>query len=136
MTVNSDFGQPKVRLLSSLLTSFSSTRAVALLALRRSRISCSQVRLLNWPHLFSLASLCLEVTYLVSVGIGRFTIADEAAVRHEDLGVNFFLDQASLGRSRAECCTEFLIELNPEVQGDWFPKSQAWSSAPRYHHSH
>lgn len=35
----------------------------------------------------------------------------------EDLGVNFFLEEASLGKSRgAECC-KFLQELNPEVQG-------------------
>jgi NEDD8-activating enzyme E1 regulatory subunit len=43
-------------------------------------------------------------------------------VRESDLGVNFFLDESCLGRSRAECCTELLLELNPEVEGDWYPK--------------
>ncbi|KAF7542774.1 hypothetical protein G7Z17_g11283 [Cylindrodendrum hubeiense] len=60
---------------------------------------------------------------LVLPGIGKFTIADQATVRHEDLGVNFFLDESSLGELRAKACTNFLIELNPEVQGDWHPKS-------------
>lgn len=55
-------------------------------------------------------------------GIGKFTIADDAIVSDSDLGVNFFLDENSRGRPRAECCTELLVELNPEVQGDWWPK--------------
>lgn len=41
-----------------------------------------------------------------------------------DLGVNFFLDEASFGSSRAQRCTELLVELNPEVEGDWFPKNE------------
>jgi amyloid beta precursor protein binding protein 1 len=52
-------------------------------------------------------------------GIGRFTIADNAVVQDVDLGVNFFLDESSLGKSRAQCCTELLLELNPEVDGVW-----------------
>ncbi|KAI1307812.1 hypothetical protein F5Y03DRAFT_117182 [Xylaria venustula] len=59
---------------------------------------------------------------LVLPGIGKFVIADDAVVDEPDLGVNFFLDETCLGRSRAECCTKLLLELNPEVQGDWFPK--------------
>lgn len=39
-----------------------------------------------------------------------------------DLGVNFFLDESSLGKSRARCCTEILSELNPEVQSSWHPR--------------
>lgn len=58
------------------------------------------------------------------LGIGKFTIADDAVVDEADLGVNFFLDEASLGKSRAEYCAELLVELNPEVQGDWFPKKK------------
>ncbi|KAK7417040.1 hypothetical protein QQX98_004801 [Neonectria punicea] len=61
---------------------------------------------------------------LVLPGIGKFTIADQTTVSNEDLGVNFFLDESSLGESRAKACTNFLIELNPEVQGDWYPKSK------------
>ncbi|KAF4480151.1 amyloid beta binding 1 [Fusarium agapanthi] len=61
---------------------------------------------------------------LVLPGIGRFTIADQNAVTHQDLGVNFFVDDSWLGKSRAEACTNFLLELNPEVQGEWYPKTQ------------
>lgn len=56
---------------------------------------------------------------LSRLGIGKFTIADNAAVQEVDLGVNFFLDESSLGKSRAQCCTELLLELNPEVNGSW-----------------
>ena len=45
-------------------------------------------------------------------------------MEESDLGVNFFLDETCLGKSRAEACTNFLLELNPEVQGGWFPKDQ------------
>ena len=54
---------------------------------------------------------------LVLPGIGRFTIVDERLVGEEDLGVNFFLEESSLGKSRAEECCRLLRELNPEVQG-------------------
>ncbi|APA12929.1 hypothetical protein SS1G_08407 [Sclerotinia sclerotiorum 1980 UF-70] len=59
---------------------------------------------------------------LVLPGIGKFTIADEALVNEADLGVNFFLDKDSLGKSRAEQCVKLLQELNPDVNGDWYPK--------------
>ncbi|ROT38719.1 ThiF family protein [Sodiomyces alkalinus F11] len=67
---------------------------------------------------------------LVLPGIGKFTIADDAIVRDSDLGVNFFLDEDGLGKSRAQHCTELLVELNPEVQGDWFPKNGEPLSLP------
>ncbi|KAI1336044.1 hypothetical protein F5Y15DRAFT_216911 [Xylariaceae sp. FL0016] len=62
---------------------------------------------------------------LVLPGIGKFTIADDAVVNEPDLGVNFFLDDDCLGKPRSECCTRLLQELNPEVEGDWFPKTAA-----------
>ena len=72
---------------------------------------------------------CLEDTrfaatnVLLPVGIGQFTIADDAVVEDADLGVNFFLDESSRGKPRALCTTEYLLELNPEVTGEWYPKS-------------
>jgi NEDD8-activating enzyme E1 regulatory subunit len=60
---------------------------------------------------------------LVLPGIGRFAIVDNALVEESDLGVNFFLDDGCLGKSRAQSCTDYLLELNPEVQGDWYPKN-------------
>ncbi|CCF37692.1 amyloid beta protein binding protein, partial [Colletotrichum higginsianum] len=61
---------------------------------------------------------------LVLPGIGKFTIADNSTVSEADLGVNFFLDESHFGKSRAQSCTELLLELNPEVQGDWYPRNQ------------
>ncbi|SLM36502.1 UBA/THIF-type NAD/FAD binding fold [Lasallia pustulata] len=63
---------------------------------------------------------------LVLPGVGNFTIVDGEKVKEEDLGVNFFLDEGSLGRSRAQETCNFLMELNPEVNGyavDGFPAS-------------
>lgn len=54
---------------------------------------------------------------LVLPGVGNFTIVDGEKVKEEDLGVNFFLDEGSLGRSRAQETCNFLMELNPEVNG-------------------
>ena len=34
-----------------------------------------------------------------------------------DLGNNFFLEEESLGRSRAREMTRFVCELNPDVEG-------------------
>ncbi|PHH60822.1 hypothetical protein CDD81_1119 [Ophiocordyceps australis] len=61
---------------------------------------------------------------LILPGIGSFTIADDAYVDQADLGVNFFVGSSWLGKSRAECCCRMLLELNPEVQGDWYPKNK------------
>jgi len=67
---------------------------------------------------------------LILPSIGHFTIADAAKVTEADLGINFFLEESSLGKSRAEETTKFLQELNPDVQGHsiseslehWLPK--------------
>ncbi|KAK3991386.1 putative NEDD8-activating enzyme E1 regulatory subunit [Cladorrhinum sp. PSN332] len=58
---------------------------------------------------------------LVLPGIGSFAIYDDEAVTEADLGVNFFLDENYLGKSRSQGLTELLLELNPEVQGAWYP---------------
>ena len=54
---------------------------------------------------------------LILPGVGHFTIVDEAEVQEQDLGVNFFLAEDSLGKSRAQECCKYLRELNPEVAG-------------------
>ena len=61
---------------------------------------------------------------LVLPGIGHFTIVDERDVADEDLGVNFFLEEASLGKSRAQETCRLLRELNPEVQGNAVQKAR------------
>lgn len=52
---------------------------------------------------------------LILPGVGSFTLVDEKIVSQCDLGVNFFLTEESLGRSRAEESSKYLKELNPEV---------------------
>ncbi|KAF4633540.1 hypothetical protein G7Y89_g4575 [Cudoniella acicularis] len=72
---------------------------------------------------------------LVLPGIGKFTIADDAIVKEADLGVNFFLDEDSLGKSRSESCMKLLQELNPDVQGDWFPRNKDDTLDALFHNS-
>ncbi|PYH96638.1 putative ubiquitin-like activating enzyme [Aspergillus ellipticus CBS 707.79] len=59
---------------------------------------------------------------LVLPGIGGFTIVDPAVVTEPDLGVNFFLEEESLGKSRAEETCRLLRELNPDVEGSFQTK--------------
>lgn len=54
---------------------------------------------------------------LVLPGVGQFSILDSATVSDADLGVNFFLEDASLGKFRAEETVRLLMELNPGVKG-------------------
>ena len=54
---------------------------------------------------------------LVLPGIGQFSILDSSLVSEADLGINFFLEDSSLGKFRAEETVKFLLELNPEVRG-------------------
>jgi amyloid beta precursor protein binding protein 1 len=53
---------------------------------------------------------------LILPGIGNITIVDEELVTDADLGVNFFLAEESLGKSRAEETCKYLEELNPDVK--------------------
>ncbi|KAL4952681.1 hypothetical protein BDW69DRAFT_167126 [Aspergillus filifer] len=59
---------------------------------------------------------------LVLPGVGGFTIVDPAVVTEPDLGVNFFLENESLGKSRAEETCRLLKELNPDVEGKFRSK--------------
>lgn len=56
---------------------------------------------------------------LVLPGIGGFTVVDPATVTEADLGVNFFLSEDSLGKSRAQETCNYLNELNSDVEGLW-----------------
>jgi amyloid beta precursor protein binding protein 1 len=56
---------------------------------------------------------------LVLGGIASFTIVDGQKVETRDLGNNFLVDQAGLGRSRAQVVTELLKEMNDSVSGSY-----------------
>ncbi|PFX26195.1 NEDD8-activating enzyme E1 regulatory subunit-like [Stylophora pistillata] len=60
---------------------------------------------------------------LILPGIGSFTIVDGEKVTGEDVGNNFFLDKDCIGKSRAECTTELLLELNSDVSGDFIEET-------------
>ncbi|KAK4618616.1 NEDD8-activating enzyme E1 regulatory subunit [Fulvia fulva] len=66
---------------------------------------------------------------LVLPGIGHFTILDSGIVSEADLGVNFFLHDASLGKYRAEETVKLLQELNPDVKGHAITEPiETWAS--------
>lgn len=63
---------------------------------------------------------------LILPGIGKFTIVDDSVVTERDLGVNFFLTEESLGKSRAQESCRFLEELNPGVNGTACEKASVY----------
>ncbi|XP_054274915.1 NEDD8-activating enzyme E1 regulatory subunit [Macrosteles quadrilineatus] len=71
---------------------------------------------------------------LVLPGIGAFTIVDGKTISEEDLGSNFFTDVDSVGKSRAEVTTQFLLELNPDVRGDYVEENpiQLFENNPHF----
>lgn len=54
---------------------------------------------------------------LVLPNVGEFTIVDAAKVKARDLGNNFFVEEAFIGKSRAETVCALLLEMNPDVRG-------------------
>lgn len=62
---------------------------------------------------------------LILPGIGSYRIVDDTEVTERDLGVNFFLEESSLGKSRAEETSKYLQELNPDVKG-YFTSDKVW----------
>eukprot|EP00127_Corallochytrium_limacisporum_P000521 Clim_evm23s15 gene=Clim_evmTU23s15 len=60
---------------------------------------------------------------LVLPGIAKFTILDDKKVDPSDIGTNFFVTSERLGHSRASVTTEYLQELNPEVNGGFVEDS-------------
>ena len=60
---------------------------------------------------------------LVLGGIAGFTVVDDATVQPSDLGSNFLLEHASLGKLRAEAVTGLLSELNEGVASSYVGES-------------
>ena len=54
---------------------------------------------------------------LILPGVGSYTVVDDNIVAENDLGINFFLTDESLGKSRAEETCKYLTELNLDVKG-------------------
>ncbi|EEH16663.1 hypothetical protein PABG_06750 [Paracoccidioides brasiliensis Pb03] len=67
--------------------------------------------------LITLRSLGAEVAKnLVLVGIGSLTIIDNATVREEDVGAQFFLSEEHISQNRAEAAAPQIRQMNPRVQ--------------------
>lgn len=60
---------------------------------------------------------CETMKNLVLPGLGFWTVVDNQAVTKRDLGTNFFLEQADLGKNRAEATVAVLQELNDLTRG-------------------
>lgn len=56
-------------------------------------------------------------TLRLYAGVGHFTLLDPKITDAADVGVNFFLEQDSIGLPRAEQVVKFLVELNSDVNG-------------------
>ncbi|KAI9317876.1 hypothetical protein BX666DRAFT_1932306 [Dichotomocladium elegans] len=52
---------------------------------------------------------------LALAGIGGITLLDHTVVTHDDLGAQFFLNDASVGMNRAEAAAPAIRALNPRV---------------------
>ncbi|EEP79539.1 conserved hypothetical protein [Uncinocarpus reesii 1704] len=53
---------------------------------------------------------------LVLAGVGSLTILDDATVREEDLGAQFFISEDNVGQKRAEAAAPQIKQMNPRVQ--------------------
>ena len=60
---------------------------------------------------------------LILSGVGEVTIVDDAKITSEDLKNNFFIDADDVGKSRAEIVLKNLLELNPDVKGNFINKN-------------
>ena len=60
---------------------------------------------------------------LILSGVGEVTIIDKANITKEDTKTNFFVDLDDIGKSRAEIVLKNLLELNPDVKGNFIEKS-------------
>ena len=60
---------------------------------------------------------------LILSGVGEVTIVDDSKISEEDLKNNFFVDAADVGKIRGEIVLKNLLELNPDVKGNFINKS-------------
>ena len=60
---------------------------------------------------------------LILSGVGEVTLVDDAKISSEDLKNNFFVDTEDIGKSRGEIVLKNLLELNPDVKGNFINKN-------------
>ena len=59
---------------------------------------------------------------LILSGVGEVTIIDNVKITQEDLKTNFFVDADDIGKLRGEIVLKNLLELNPDVKGNFIEK--------------
>ena len=60
---------------------------------------------------------------LILSGVGEVTIIDKAKITKDDTKTNFFVDLDDVGKTRGEIVLKNLLELNPDVKGNFIEKS-------------
>ena len=60
---------------------------------------------------------------LILSGVGEVTIVDNIKISKEDTQTNFFVDADDIDKLRAEIVLKNLLELNPDVKGNFIDKS-------------
>jgi amyloid beta precursor protein binding protein 1 len=60
---------------------------------------------------------------LILSGVGEVTIVDDRKISSEDLKNNFFVDAGDVGKVRGEIVLKNLLELNPDVKGNFINKN-------------
>ena len=60
---------------------------------------------------------------LILSGVGEVTIVDDTKIVDEDLKNNFFVDATDIGKLRGEIILKNLLELNPDVKGNFINKN-------------
>ena len=60
---------------------------------------------------------------LILSGVGEVTIVDDAKISSEDIKNNFFVDAEDIGKLRGEIVLKNLLELNPDVKGNFINKN-------------
>ena len=62
---------------------------------------------------------------LILSGVGGVTLVDNVKISKEDTKTNFFVDADDIDKSRAEIVLKNLLELNPDVKGNFIDKSSS-----------
>ena len=60
---------------------------------------------------------------LILSGVGEVTLIDKAKITQDDTKTNFFVDLDDIGKCRGEIVLKNLLELNPDVKGNFIEKT-------------
>lgn len=86
--------------------------------------------------LVSIKALANEIAKnLVLAGIGSITLADHEVVTKEDLGAQFFVSDADVGKNRAEAAAPQVQKLNPRVKVNVVPRNVCNEPDPKFYAS-